>query len=635
MSAIAGIFNASGRPIEPGHVARMLEPMRRRGPDGASTWHSTTAAMGHCLLRSIPVESDATQPLASAAGDVVLVLDGQVHNRTQLTSALRSAGARLRDTSDAELVLHAYEAWGQACCDRIIGEFAFFIWDGRQQLMFGARDAAGARHFYYHRTPQRLAFASEIRGLLALPDVERRVNSSRMLDFLVDDFDRDDEIGTLYEGIDRLPAGHAMQVDRSGMKTWRYWDPKDLTAAHFTSLEECTREFMAVVDVAVASRLRHTGAVGAMLSGGMDSSTIVGLISGRHRSELCEPLRTYSLALEDRTVCGDWQAVSQILRHDPWLRATAVGSQQGEAFAHKLDAALTDADEPFGVLSAMPYQLLFERAAADGCKLIFDGMAGDTLFYSPEKTLAMAVRQTRLDLAPALVRAFHRHEMFGWGAKQAGRSIAARLTPAPLRAAWRAREREQRLRSGMLGLLRPGVADALVGAREKAKRQPGPSDIEQHAALFTSGLLSFAQERNGAMAGQFGLETLSPLADRRVIEFAVRMPLAAKLALPWYKHVMRNGTAGLLPDEVRWRRSLEGHPGWNFYEHMQRGLRAQWPSGSPPAGFFEPVGAWVDLAAVARLWPATNNGLLSHSDDRVLSLAIAAKWLRLNGFSGP
>ena len=633
MSAIGGIFSPTGRPIDPGQLEGMLEPMRRRGPDGLSTWRCAAAAMGHCLLQSIPDAGGAPQPLASADGQVVLVLDGQVHNRDELQAALRAGGAQLRSSHDAELVLHAYETWGQACPDRIIGEFAFFIWDGRQAKLFGARDAAGARHFYYHRTEERFAFASEIRGLLSLPDVERRVNPSRLLDFLVEDFDRDDEIGTLYLGIDRLPAGHAMQVDRSGVKTWRYWDPRELTSSQFASLDECRREFMAVVDQAVTARLRHTGPMGAMLSGGLDSSTIVGLISGRHQSELAEPLRTFSLTLEDRKSCRDWRAVSEILRHYPSLLSTAVGSGQGEEFAQRLDQVLVDADEPLGVLSAMPYQLLFQAASAGGCKLVFDGMAGDLLFYSPEKALAMAVKESRMDMAAALVRAFTRHQMLAYGARQGARSIAGRVTPAPLRAAWRSRVRDRRLRSGVLGLLRPSVARALLDARESDYPQTGSTELERHAALYTSGMLSFAQERNGAMAGQSGIETLSPFADRRVIEFAIRMPLAAKLPLPWYKHVLRDGTEGLLPDSVRWRRSLEGHPGWHFYERMWRGLAKQWPASGPPDAFFAGLEPWIDMVAVSRLWSATHRPARTGPPVAALSLVIAAKWLRSKGIS--
>ncbi|MBC7601608.1 MAG: asparagine synthase, partial [Ramlibacter sp.] len=380
------------------------------------------------------------------------------------------------------------------------------------------------------------------------------------------------------------------------------------------------------------SRLRHVGPVGAMLSGGLDSSTIVSLISHRHRSELQEPLRTFSLTLEDKAACGDWQAVAEILRHDPWLRATAVASGQGEAFAHVLDQSLVDADEPFGVLSAMPYQLLFEAVAASGCKLVFDGMAGDLLFYSPEKTLAMAMRETRLDLAPALLRASGRHQMLAYGGRQAARSVAARLTPAPLRAAWRSHERDRRLRTDVLGLLRPGVARRLVEARESARPQQGTSDLERHAALFTSGLLSFAHERNGSIAGQYGIETLSPFADRRMIEFAIRMPLAAKLALPWYKHLLRNGTDKLLPDSVRWRRSLEGHPGWQFYERLWHGICGKWPRNTLPAELsaLEP---WIDAGAVAQMWSRTTTNELIHGSNALLPLAIAAKWLRLNRIS--
>lgn len=158
---------------------------------------------------------------------------------------------------------------GAQCPDRIIGEFAFFIWDERRRSLFGARDAAGTRHFYYHAGRGWFGFASEIKGLLATGLIAARLNESRVLDYLVEAYDRDDQIGTFYQDIVRLPAGHAIEVSAQGVKTWRYWEPGNLPVNKFSSLEECAEAFLDQMRVAVKCRLRSNGPVGAMLSGGL------------------------------------------------------------------------------------------------------------------------------------------------------------------------------------------------------------------------------------------------------------------------------------------------------------------------------------------------------------------------------
>ena len=201
MSAIAGIVHFDGAPVAPGLIEKMTSAMAQRGPDGIDHRVQGSVALGQCMLRTTPESLEEHQPLGNEDGRLVLVMDGRVDNFEELRRELLARGALLRDRSDAELVLRAYEAWGEDCPDRIIGEFVFFIWDARRQCLFGARDAAGTRHFYYHAGKGWFAFASEIKGLLALGRIEPRLNESRLLDYLVEEFDRDDEIGTFYQGM--------------------------------------------------------------------------------------------------------------------------------------------------------------------------------------------------------------------------------------------------------------------------------------------------------------------------------------------------------------------------------------------------------------------------------------------------
>jgi asparagine synthase (glutamine-hydrolysing) len=311
MSAVAGIVMLEGGHPTVAAVGRMTAAMATRGPDGISSWGGRQAALGHCLLRS--TAEAVAQPLASEDGQRLLVMDGLVDNRQELTRELLGRGARLRDSSDAELVLRAFEAWGEESPCHIIGEYVFLVWDVRERRLFGARDAVGARHFYFHCRAGRIAFASEIVGLLACEGIAPRLNESRLLDYLVPEFDRDDERGTFYEGIERLPAGHAMRFDARGLATWRHWDPSRLPEARFSSLDECAEALCAELKGAVECRLRSIRPVGAMLSGGLDSSTVATLARDQLGDRLGGPLRTFTLVHPDRESCPEWRAVKALV----------------------------------------------------------------------------------------------------------------------------------------------------------------------------------------------------------------------------------------------------------------------------------------------------------------------------------
>ncbi len=602
MSAIAGIVHFDGRPVEPDQIEAMAAAMRLRGPDGLTHWRSGNAALGQCMLRTTPESLEEAQPLSNEDQSLVLVMDGRVDNFEELRRKLLGKGAELRTHADAELVLRAFEVWGDDCLGHIVGECVFFIWDARRQRLFGTRDGAGARHFYYHQGKGWFAFASEIKGLLALPQIERRLNETRLLDYLVEEFDRDDEVGTFYHGIVRLPAGHAMTVTSAGARIWRWWSPGELTEQKFSSLQECTEAFMDQLRVAVKCRLRSIKPVGAMLSGGLDSSTIVGLISKEFRGELQGPLRTVSLIREDREACPDWRSIDGILRADPWLQPTILTSAVVDHMWQSHLDSIALADEPFSVFNGLTYGLTYAAGREAGCGVMLDGMAGDVLFYSLDKTTGLVARSAHLGQLPALAKAYRFHGAAAgpWGDLLA--ALPGALAPDWARVLLRPPVRRLRdaraLRSGDLARLRPQVARAYLAdkrAAADAKGQNSPANDQQaHAANFTSGLISFGHEVYGPLALAHGVEPRSPFSDRRLIEFAIRMPLPAKLALPRYKHLLRAGTAGMLPVSARERADIGGHPGWTFFHRLADGIARGNPQAWAAAAQAQGLTRWIN-----------------------------------------
>ena len=639
MSGIAGIVHFDGAPIAPGLIEKMTSAMAQRGPDGIDHRVQGSVALGQCMLRTTPESLEEHQPLCNEDERLVLVMDGRVDNFEELRRELLGRGALLRDRSDAELVLRAYEAWGEDCPDRIIGEFVFFIWDARRRRLFGARDAAGTRHFYYHAGNGWFAFASEIKGLLALGRIEPRLNESRLLDYLVDEFDRDDEIGTFYQGIDRMPAGHAMSVSDQGVKTWRYWNPQDLPALNFSSPEECAEAFLDQLRLAVKCRLRSIGPVGAMLSGGMDSSSIVGLISKEFRADLTQPLKTFSLIREDRENCPDWRAIREMLKDD-WLDPVIITSALSSEVCRTYFDNIKNLNEPFALSQGFTDSLVFNAAREDGCRVVLDGMAGDLLFYSFDRSMDCILREKKFAQISALRAAWRRHGFDkGFSRALAWKSLRL-VTPERLRVVYRKLRDRKKLSGGGLGetpgnalsLLHPETARQYLASKYAQRQQAAAhenqdNDQSAHARNFTCGLLSFAHEVNGQIALSMGVEPRSPFSDRRVIEFAIRMPLAAKLCVPWYKHLLRNCMAGILPEEVRWRSDIGNHPGWKFFERLIAEMAQNAPEVWNRPETDGRLKSWIDGSRLSRASDQYLRGGDQSVRGNIFGLAILAEWL--------
>jgi asparagine synthase (glutamine-hydrolysing) len=630
MSGIAGIMHFDGALVAPGLVEKMTSAMAHRGPDGIHHWVKGSVALGQCMLHTTPESLEENQPLSNEDECLVLVMDGRVDNFEELRRELLGRGAVLRDSSDAELVLRAYEVWGAQCPDRIIGEFAFFVWDERRRNLFGARDAAGTRHFYYHAGRDWFGFASEIKGLLATSLIAVRLNESRLLDYLVEEFDRDDQIGTFYQDIVRLPAGHAIEVSAQGVKTWRYWEPGNLPVNKFASQEECAEAFLDQLRVAVKCRLRSNGTVGAMLSGGLDSSSIVGLIRKEFRGDLQQPLKTISLIREDRENCKDWQHILEMLKEgwiDPVILTSAGAGEGGKACLDNFAAV----DEPFALSHGLVYSMVYEAAQLQGCRVVLDGMAGDLLFYGVDRSLDNILRGKMLGRLPDIFAAFGRHGFENGARTVMIRSLAA-VAPPSVRAVYRRLREKRRVLHDDLALLRrekviPWLSEKRRQARQEEVAIQLGNDQAAHARSFTSGLLSFAHEVYGQIAFASGVEPRSPFSDRRMIEFAIQMPVAAKLGVPWYKNLMREATAEVLPETVCRRCDIGNHPGWKAYERLISKTAESRPEIWNPEYLSGRLSQWVIDERLGREWAIDERNPVYDKKYRWFIMILLARWL--------
>ncbi|MBZ0301287.1 MAG: asparagine synthetase B, partial [Anaerolineae bacterium] len=199
MSGICGIVQRDRQPVEADALYRMMAALAHRGPDDTGTWVDGPVALGHLMLHTTPESLQEKLPLTGGGGSLMLTADARIDNRPELLSHFDFSGRPPAEVADSELILAAYEKWGEYCPEKLIGDFAFAIWDQSHQRLFCARDTMGVRPFYYYTSERLFAFASEIKALFCLPDVPRAINPRAVAYFMA--ALEDDKIVTFYEDI--------------------------------------------------------------------------------------------------------------------------------------------------------------------------------------------------------------------------------------------------------------------------------------------------------------------------------------------------------------------------------------------------------------------------------------------------
>lgn len=279
MCGIAGIFHAeTPKPVDPARVERMCDALAHRGPDGAGVWTDHGVGLGHRRLSIIDV-AGSPQPMHSADSRAVIVFNGEIYNFRELRRELEQAGFNFRTSGDTEVILAAWQRWGPDCLARLDGMFAFALYDRDKRQLFLARDRFGVKPlFMAHLSDGSLAFASELKGLLAHPQLRRRVNPQAIEAYMTWGYVPDTH--SILAGVEKLPAGHFLLLEqgRAPGRPQRWWDI-DFTQRERGSEADLSAQLVHLLRGAVQSRMVADVPLGAFLSGGVDSSGVVALMS--------------------------------------------------------------------------------------------------------------------------------------------------------------------------------------------------------------------------------------------------------------------------------------------------------------------------------------------------------------------
>ena len=578
MCGIAGIFHiATPKPVDPARVERMCQAIAHRGPDGHGVWTAAGVGLGHRRLSIIDLEG-SPQPMASADGRAILVFNGEIYNFRELRRELAEQGAQFQTEGDSEVILAAWQRWGPDCLSRLNGMFAFAIYDLNDRTLFLARDRLGVKPLFLAELGDgSVAFASELKGLLAHPGLRREVEPLAIEDYLTWGYVPDTR--SIVKGVSKLPAGHSLLLrhDKPMPRSQCWWDVS-FTERRNGSVADVEAELLHTMRQSVTSRMGSDVPLGAFLSGGVDSSSVVALMN----EASTRPVQTCSIGFDVPGLDESDYARQVAERFNTDHRARTVSPDDFEA----VDQLAAMFDEPFADASALPTWRVCQLAretvtvalSGDGADEALAGYRRHVFHHAEDRLRGLLPGPLRsavfgglgaiypkADWAPRFLRAKTTFQSLS-ESSEAGYARALSVTPPELR---------QRLYSDDFRKLR-GDYRAEHVLEQLMRDAPGRSGLDraQYADLkfwLPGDILTKVDRASMAVS----LEAREPLLDYRLIELAATLPETMRIRKRQGKWLMKHTMQRYLPDNILYR---------------------------PKQGFVTPIAQWFrgPLAAEAR-----------------------------------
>ena len=647
MSGIVGIHYLDERPVDGENLSKMVDILAHRGPDGADIWVDGCVGFGHRMLWTTPESLIEKLPLVNQRGDLVITADARIDNRDELIAALQTNNRPADKITDSDLILAAYEKWGEDCPQHLLGDFAFAIWDERKQILFCARDHFGVKPFYYYFSNNTFVFGSEIKAIFCLSEVPRQVNEVRIGDYLIKNFD--DTIITSYQDILRLPPAHSMKVSSAGIKIQNYWKLDPEKEIRLSSDEEYAQEFRRIFTEAVRCRLRSALPVGSLLSGGLDSSSITCVARKILAQEGKKILDTFSAIFDNNTECDERTFINAVLDGGN-LKPHYVNGDERTPLSD-IEKILWHQDEVFFApgLPIMSWGL-YGATKKEGVRVLLDGHDGDGVVSHGYGYLHELARQGRwLALAIEIRGVSKIYNQSAWetfwlyfynyGMNSVSRKPFRHLRR--LRKAIRQRlfkgmsqSNQSELLSQWSDNINPEFIERInLEERYRELQQSSMASLEsarrEHYKTITSGLQVHALEVLDKAAAAFSIEQRYPFWDKRLVEFCLAIPAEQKLNNGWSRMIMRRAMTNILPMEVQWRTSK-----MDFSPNLYHNLLVYDKSYLEDLifGDLTAINEYVDIKALPGLYQRLRSQKDSQTSQNVFSIwqfVCLRLWLRL------
>jgi asparagine synthase (glutamine-hydrolysing) len=546
MCGICGAIDFEAPPGDEETILRMVESLAHRGPDDRGFEAKPPVLLGQTRLSIIDLSEAGHQPMASEDGATTLVYNGELYNFPELRVELEQAGHRFRSRSDTEVVLQAYQAWGEDAFARLNGMFALALWDARREVLLLARDRFGIKPLHVARRGGLLVFGSEIKALLAHGAVDPELSWDFLHEYLY--YGNSLWEQTAFRDIERVLPGTFLRVSRRGVEEQRYWDIAALEAEP-GDLEEYTAGVRERLDRAVRRHLVADVPVAVLLSGGVDSSAVA-VLASRHTSGR---LRTYTAGFEQGEDVDERPRARRL--------AAQLGTEHRELdvragdLLEVMEALVRAHDEPFADAANVPLYLLFREIRADGIKVVLQGDGGDEIFAGYRRYNVLS-------------HAWFWRLVAGPAAAALGRWPATPTTQRGLRFLRAIGAADPALRMALLMTIEDTVTPPTRVLSEDARdriRETDPFRAYRRAArffgdrdeltrmLYTDCLLLLpdtylAKVDRPTMA--HSVEVRVPFLDAELTDYAIPIPSHTKVRRLQKKFLLRRALRGIVPDEI-------------------------------------------------------------------------------------
>ena len=581
MSGIAAIYYQNARLVSPEQLGQALLALRHRGPDGTRIWYRGSVGLAHCMFHTTPESLQERLPLVNAAGETVITADARLDNRSKLIARLDLPLSAAECLADSALILYAYERWGCNCVQELLGDFAFVIWDSRNQILFCARDHFGVKPFYYYADRQLFVCASEIRGIFAAAEVPKRLNEFRIADYLLSNFD--DATATFYQEILRLPPAHTITISPEGMRLERYWSLDASREVRLSTDEQYAETFRELFTEAVSCRLRSSFPIGSMLSGGLDSSSVTCVAEQLLYEDGRGPLQTFSAVLDNVPVADERGYIDMVTKRKGIMSHYMRGDLAKPVSS--IQDFLECRDEPPYSFNLFINLALYQTASNHGCRIMLEGFDGDTTVSHGTQYLVDLLKADRWAPYIKELRAFADNQNLSFRQEFLGSLWSHRVAPfmnkLPLFPG------KRRLRK-TLGTLLAGsdrtrtvalpesrnlldqtfVQRIRLSGYQERKEKQARSEREAHFHRLTWGVMPYVLEILDQAAAISSLEVRYPFWDKRLVEFCLGLPPEQKIRNGWTRLVLRKAMQGILPPEIQWRKD-KSNLGHNFSHVFQ------------------------------------------------------------------
>lgn len=557
MCGIAGIIHSDQQPVNQAELQRMIDTLNHRGPDASGVSSSGSVGFSHSRLSIVDL-SGGLQPMQSADGMLTITFNGEIFNHIELRAQLISKGYQFRTHSDTEVILNMYAEYGPECVQQFNGQWAFAIHDQRQQQVFLSRDRMGIRPLVYTQTRGRFIFASEVKALFTLPDVERKVDVAALNQLFT--FWSPLPPRTFFEGVLELPPAHSMIVKNGQLKIWQYWNLDYSPNEENRSLDDWADELRSLLIDATQLRLRADVPVGAYLSGGLDSSVTAAII----RNYTNAPLNTFSVNFNDKDY-DESHFQQEMIRELGTDHQTVCCSY--EDIGRIFPTVIQHTEKPVLRTAPAPMYLLSRLVRENQFKVVMTGEGADEVLggydlFKETKIRRFWSRQPDSKIRPLLLKRLYPYM----------KNLQAQ-SPAYLKAFFKIRQEEidspffsHLPRWDLTSKLKTFFSDDV---KHQVANQDPLSDFSDQLPERFSQWPSFCQaqylesvnlmpgyilsSQGDRMAMGNSVEGRFPFLDYRVVEFASRIPVRFKMNGLNEKYLLKYAMRDLIPDSIRER----------------------------------------------------------------------------------